>query len=253
MSLRTIIKTGGLASAAAVGGGAASLGGVAVSAVPFSLWLEVVIISSACCLLTAAMFLFPFVRRTHLLDAATSELYRLSRTDFLTGIANRRSLYERAEGCFRSGKPRPAVLVIDIDHFKSLNDRFGHAVGDEVLVKVSETISAVVSEAAGVHAIVGRTGGEEFAVVVPDCSTDRASQLANALCNAVAAQVLWIDCVPLTVTVSIGVTFPSEVSDLDSALLLADKATYAAQKGGRNRWMWAPGIKPVRKLDAQID
>lgn len=248
MSVRTVFKTTALTLASAIVG-------AGVAACAFSLFgnpgmglVEVTGIASVACMFVAFLFLFPLIRKTHLLEATTRNLYRLSRTDYLTGLPNRRDFYERAAYRFQSHDDPISVFVIDVDHFKGLNDRYGHAVGDQVLIKVADAISRKLAEATEPDAVVGRVGGEEFAVLVPRCPMDRASQLAGILCSAVASEVVLVDGAPHTVTVSIGVDAETSAPTLDASLLNADSAAYASKQAGRNRWtVWEPNARQFDK------
>lgn len=238
MSIRTAIKSAALALASGSSGAALAAGLFTLFGRPEVGLVEVAGISSLVCTFVATIFLFPLVRKTHLLDASTNELYRLSRTDYLTGLPNRRDFYERAAACFQARRDADpiSVFVIDIDHFKALNDRHGHAVGDQVLAKVAQAISRKVAEAADPEAVIGRVGGEEFAVLAPRCPVDRASQLACIICSAVASEVIRVDGTLHMVTVSVGVDPETEARTIDASLLNADEAAYAAKAAGRNRW-----------------
>jgi len=155
--------------------------------------------------------------------------------DPLTGIANRRSFLQEGNELTKrhSAHPRPtAVLLIDLDHFKSINDRFGHAIGDRVLQIFAATAGANVRPSD----LVGRLGGEEFAAVLIDADRDKALALAEGIRAAFAKAAAEVDGVPAAATVSIGVVV-HEDQPLDVAELLgqADLALYCAKERGRNR------------------
>ena len=161
-----------------------------------------------------------------------------ARTDYLTGLFNRRHFIELAEReLARSARyQRPfTLLVIDIDQFKSINDTQGHRIGDVVLQKVSLLISAALREVD----ILGRTGGEEFAVILPETDADTANHAAQRLCEIVAEARILPD---MPVTISIGLT-GSQGRNIDLAHLLeeADQAMYKAKQLGRNRAVLAEG------------
>jgi diguanylate cyclase (GGDEF)-like protein len=169
------------------------------------------------------------------LFARTQEL---AATDALTGIPNRRSFFEWAERALatarRSGRGL-AVLMIDIDHFKQINDAYGHQVGDEV-------IQAVVARLVGElrpSDVLGRYGGEEFALVIPNASADDADGLAERLRSAVASRPVETLVGPLVVSVSIGlapyVPAPGDAMTLHELVGRADHALYAAKQAGRDR------------------
>ena len=153
--------------------------------------------------------------------------------DPLTGLFNRRGfseatarMIEREE---KAGRP-VTVLIFDIDHFKSINDRFGHPTGDEIL----KMFSCVVTSSLRITDLVGRIGGEEFAALLP-CSAEEAVQVADRVREAFETCGVAIDDVPLETTVSIGVSGGPPGTELDVLLASADTALYRAKRGGRNR------------------
>jgi diguanylate cyclase (GGDEF)-like protein len=155
--------------------------------------------------------------------------------DPLTGIANRRSfLHDGLELTKRhAAHPCPtAVLLIDLDHFKSINDRFGHAIGDRVLQVFAETASANIRSCD----LLGRLGGEEFAAVLYNASREKSVALAERIRSAFGEAATEVDGRPVAATVSIGVVV-NEDQPLDVPELLgqADLALYYAKERGRNR------------------
>ena len=173
------------------------------------------------------------------LDASTKEitrqnveLERLATTDPLTGCNNRRSFLQKFDSLWNSStrynQPLTAFMV-DIDHFKSVNDNYGHATGDEVLRQVGLTLREASREAD----IVCRFGGEEFAVILPNTSLEDGRRVAEKIRQTIAALEFSQD---LTITASIGVSSlcqsPTSPQDL---LEQADKCLYVAKRNGRNR------------------
>lgn len=167
-----------------------------------------------------------------------AELARLSRTDALTGLANRRCFeqaFEKAwQSARRSGKPL-SLLIVDADHFKRFNDRYGHAVGDEVLVGLARCLLASVCRP---DDLVARVGGEEFAVLLPDTDEDGAGGITRSIHEAVAT--LSVPSAKLgagSVTVSIGLAVETGAGNeaMDYLYRRADAALYEAKAGGRNR------------------
>lgn len=156
-------------------------------------------------------------------------LAELASIDSLTGTFNRRTILDTATMLERSQSHAGALslLMIDADHFKSINDRFGHAVGDEVLRQLSDVLRRNVRT----KDIVGRYGGEEFLVLMPDTGEDGALRVAEKLRAAVESQITK----PAVLTISVGVatTREGELS-LDRTLAHADAALYAAKAAGRN-------------------
>jgi diguanylate cyclase (GGDEF)-like protein len=163
-----------------------------------------------------------------------AQMQRLATTDFLTGLANRRAFFEQAESArllaTRLNKPI-ALMMLDIDHFKQLNDRFGHASGDEALVLFADTARGALRD----HDIMGRLGGEEFALALPGTDLDGALQAAERLRIAVNQAPLITSGSGYMMTVSVGVVLVEPGEALTAALARADHALYAAKAGGRNR------------------
>jgi diguanylate cyclase (GGDEF)-like protein len=166
------------------------------------------------------------------LRALTTELERLATRDPLTRCLNRRGLSQAVASLDRAGGRSIAVLVADLDHFKDINDRFGHARGDEVLVAVAEAIRRAVRE----EDVVARTGGEEFTIVLADADAARARSVAERVRRAIAAAHA-----TTRVTTSIGVALStSEDVTLDRLHVAADRAMYVAKQTGRDRVVIGP-------------
>jgi diguanylate cyclase (GGDEF)-like protein len=158
--------------------------------------------------------------------------------DPLTGVWNRRGLLTENERFFQPGKEAQevAVLLIDLDNFKSINDRFGHAFGDRVL----QIFAATARNAVRGSDFVGRLGGEEFAVVLHGLARERAASVAERIRNAFAAEAERIEGRKVGATVSIGLALHDGSAIAFTELLWrADRALYRAKEGGRNRVEWA--------------
>jgi diguanylate cyclase (GGDEF)-like protein len=153
--------------------------------------------------------------------------------DPLTGLFNRRGFSEATarmiEREAKAGRP-VTVMIFDIDHFKSINDRFGHPAGDEVL----KLFATVITHTLRITDLSGRIGGEEFAAMLP-CSLDEAMQAAERVREAFATCGIQVDEAPVATTVSIGVAGGPAGTELDVLLAAADTALYQAKRSGRNR------------------
>ena len=164
-----------------------------------------------------------------------AETGRLARTDSLTGIANRRHLFETgAHELSRAQRFGHALsaLMLDIDHFKAVNDTYGHASGDDVLRAIARCCLKVTRDID----IVARYGGEEFVILLPETDLEGASNLAERLRERVAQTVTETERGPIRVTASVGVaTLEPESNELSSLLSYADSALYEAKQAGRNR------------------
>jgi diguanylate cyclase (GGDEF)-like protein len=167
------------------------------------------------------------------LRRATGRMHTLAMTDELTGLPNRRAVLKRLGALLaQPGAPPFAVMIADLDHFKPINDRLGHGVGDDVL----RAVGSVLTEAVREPVFVGRLGGEEFLVVLPETGLDAARQAAERIREQIAA----IDCsrwfTNRGLTVSLGVTVTRLGGDTQGNLLRrADAALYEAKHSGRNR------------------
>ena len=171
------------------------------------------------------------------------ELARMARTDVLTGLNNRRSFMQLSETeLSRTARYGSAlsVLMLDIDHFKRVNDTHGHQVGDLVI----QLLATLCQEKLRDLDVIGRLGGEEFAVTMPNTGNPEAMLVAERLRQAIeAASVTLAQGLPLHFTVSIGVTtLASGMSNLDTLLDQADQALYKAKNNGRNQVCTFPGL-----------
>jgi diguanylate cyclase (GGDEF)-like protein len=155
--------------------------------------------------------------------------------DPLTGIANRRSFLQGGDDLMKrhASDARPAaVLLIDLDHFKSINDRFGHAIGDRVLQVFADAATGTLRSCD----LVGRLGGEEFAALLYDAGREKALALAERIRASFAEAAAEVDGRPVGATVSIGVVLNGEQPlDVPELLRQADQALYHAKERGRNR------------------
>lgn len=169
------------------------------------------------------------------LRAAVLRAERLASTDELTGLNNRRAFFELGAQAFRQAQRASspiAVIMFDIDHFKRINDRAGHAAGDAVLRTLATHAQAVVRDAD----ILGRLGGEEFALILPEADLAAALAVAERLRAAIAAMRVATAAQPLSCTCSFGVAASADGSAaLESLLGRADKALLQAKQRGRNR------------------
>ncbi len=172
------------------------------------------------------------IRRKRYQERLRAELDRsleLAVTDPLTGLRNRRYVRRHLEGVLRNAGA--AVLLIDVDRFKSVNDSLGHAAGDIVLREVAERVRAHIRAAD----VVARYGGEEFLVVMSGTAAEEAALVAERLRAAIAASPVMAEGQAVPVTASVGVASGESGTLSDDVIAAADAALYAAKKGGRNR------------------
>jgi len=160
-------------------------------------------------------------------DLAAELEYRATH-DSLTGVLNRAAIIERAGRHLRASSV--ALIVLDIDHFKRVNDNFGHPVGDQAICGVVSVLQGAI----GGTAEIGRVGGEEFTVLLPGCSFDEAHALAERMRQAIADHAFDLP-ERHPVTASFGVSWFIQGSSFHEAYCQADEALYAAKRDGRNR------------------
>jgi len=160
-----------------------------------------------------------------------ARLRRLAQVDVLTGALNRRGLEDSFTDETWASAATISVVAVDIDHFKLVNDRYGHAAGDRLLQAVAGTLSSVVRRG---DAVV-RMGGEEFVLVLNGADASAAQQVAERARRAIEAQLLALDGAQISVTASFGVATRHEGEPRTNALERADTALYRAKTNGRNR------------------
>jgi diguanylate cyclase (GGDEF)-like protein len=195
-----------------------------------SVWMTVLSFEALLFTISIAFILLAMAKERTELRHRTAAM-----VDPLTGISNRRAFLQDAQQLAKRLNSRPcptAVLLVDLDHFKSINDRFGHALGDRVLEIFTESAQKSVRATD----LVGRLGGEEFAAILVDTSKEKALAVAERIRENFANAALEVDSRPVGATVSIGLALCTEtVFDLTELLAQADHALYVAKERGRNR------------------
>ncbi|MCW6027634.1 diguanylate cyclase (GGDEF)-like protein [Stenotrophomonas rhizophila] len=169
-----------------------------------------------------------------LVERMLVDLQRLARTDVLTGLLNRGAVLADGANLLSSVRraPRPlALLLLDVDHFKQINDRWGHLAGDAVLRRIADVLAGCVADR---EHLLGRYGGEEFIVLLPGADAAGAMQYADRILHALRASPALIDGVPVPVTASIGLAIDRR-GDIARLLGDADAALYQAKAEGRDR------------------
>jgi len=190
-------------------------------------------------------FIYPLIRRqvkeegklramTQSLSARSETLEHAALTDGLTGMHNRRyfddALKEYLAEFRRVGKP-VGLMILDLDHFKQVNDTHGHDVGDEVLRAVSKCLKDMTRY----HDVVARLGGEEFAVVTPNMDADMLSRFAERIRREIAAMAVMTGNVRLKITTSVGLAVWDRRETAEDFYRRADRQLYEAKRQGRNR------------------
>jgi diguanylate cyclase (GGDEF)-like protein len=178
---------------------------------------------------------------------ASENLRKATYSDHLTGLSNRRAFFEAAELELTRRKKavRPvALIVIDADHFKAINDGHGHPAGDAVLAHLAQTMRRVCRQVD----VLARIGGEEFAIILPSVALDDALAIAERLRAEVASAPATYAQQPIAYSISLGVAVMDDTAaGFDDLMTRADEALYAAKRGGRNRvaaWQ-APSTAPA--------
>jgi diguanylate cyclase (GGDEF)-like protein len=195
-----------------------------------SVWLTVLSFEALLFTIAIAFILLAMAKERTELRHKTAAL-----VDPLTGIANRRSFLEEVISLSKrqEAEGRSVVVVLaDLDHFKSINDRFGHAVGDHVLQIFAEVASAKL----GPYDLIGRLGGEEFAIVIYDSGRDKGLAIAERIRLAFETAAAEVDGRRIGGTVSMGISIAeTNLFDIPALLAQADEALYCAKERGRNR------------------
>ena len=167
------------------------------------------------------------------LEKANKNLYKIAHTDFLTKTMNRRNFFIHAQKSFNFVQKNDqllSVIMIDIDNFKKINDRYGHSIGDKVLVLFAEKIKNNITE----KTIFGRLGGEEFALVVRNTNLEDSIKKAEKLKKKIEEIELIVDGTSVRITASFGVSDNKNCSNIDEMLQKADTLLYNAKESGRN-------------------
>ncbi len=173
---------------------------------------------------------------------AEEELERLAISDPLTGLYNRRHFYLEADKMIHTADKQLselAALMIDIDHFKEVNDTHGHSVGDAVLREAAHRLKHHLRP----QDLICRYGGEEFVLLLPVSSVQEAHLMADRLLEAINGSLFKISNIRIALTISIGVAQWQRRDSLDNLLTQADKSLYEAKEAGRNRWVEANPAK----------
>ena len=172
--------------------------------------------------------------RTKKLETAKIELDQISRTDPLTGINNRRHMDMEAPRLLpltnRQGKPT-AFLMLDIDHFKNVNDTYGHDIGDLALIHTANILEKTTRP----YDLLIRYGGEEFVIILPGHNVKEGMETAERIRKEIEQTPLKWEAQKIDLTISIGVFAGEDITNVDDAITQADKALYQAKQSGRNR------------------
>ncbi len=179
--------------------------------------------------------IFKFLSGGNIENAYHEEIYRLTTVDGLTQVFNKRYFMENLERemsrCQRYGREL-SLLIFDIDHFKNINDTYGHLAGDHVLKQLAEAVKANIRR----EDFLARYGGEEFAIILPEIEREHARVMAEKVRALVEAERFEFEKVTIPVTVSVGVAAHSEaITEALDFIREADKHLYEAKKAGRNR------------------
>lgn len=166
------------------------------------------------------------------LEKQSQELFRLATTDPLTGLLNRRELQTQAKKVIHQAARSLstfALMSVDVDYFKRVNDTYGHQTGDKVLIHLAN----ILTKERRVNDLVARIGGEEFVLILPDIGEADAFLLAEKLRETVAKNV--IENLKITISIGLVVTIKDTLIDFDTLLQASDKALYDAKNTGRNK------------------
>ena len=200
---------------------------------PLNSWLSLVLVVSIM-IWTFYFFFLNSARLERELETARAELDLVSRTDPLTQLYNRRHFDEQANLEFQRAiryKYPLAFIVLDLDNLKTINDNYGHAIGDSVLSNLSENLRSQIRP----FDLLARLGGDEFSIMLVDTNQEEAYSTAKRICEWISRTPVVYDSYSIQISVSIGVTMVRpEDNDLDRILERTDSALYRAKKQGRN-------------------
>jgi diguanylate cyclase (GGDEF)-like protein len=186
--------------------------------------------------------------KAELLQAQESLRYHAEH-DALTGVRNRRAIRDMLRKELARCRREPntlGIILADVDHFKKINDHYGHASGDAVLVAVVQRITATLRP----YDLLGRYGGEEFLIIAPGCDLDLAQKMAERVRSAVGDEPIDLGDDFATISLSLGVTLGTAESDPEFLVAQADTAMYQAKRKGRNRVAVGLGIPAEDPLEA---
>ncbi len=200
----------------------------------------------------ATTLLNHFLRKSYQLsfdlNIAKEHAEKMALTDVLTGINNRRAFYKLGNKVIQNSQRYQhamSIVMLDIDKFKEINDKWGHAAGDNAIITLAKTIKAAAREAD----ICGRLGGDEFSIILPETDTEQAQNFAERLCIKISNIVVATQTSNIAFTSSIGVaTRYAECSKLEQLIACADAALYEAKNKGRNQVVVFDNTSDINKV-----
>lgn len=199
--------------------------------------LGVLLVVSTCVPLIVAPFAsWPFIDLLMKVDVLEKKMRRWATFDYLTGLLTRQAFFHDAKNYLYASKHEQmgfSILVVDLDKFKNINDTFGHSAGDEVLKDFATIVTTILRE----DDLVGRIGGEEFAIFLPNTTQDEAYEISERLHIAIRESSVNIVHSSIKYTVSTGLESspPNEMDPIETILKRADQALYLAKERGRDR------------------
>ena len=180
-------------------------------------------------LMLVCLFLFEILLSQWRIREAT--IAKLSRIDPLTNVMNRRSIANQLEQLHQQRKALYSVVLLDLDHFKHINDNYGHDMGDQVLIQVAECLAQHVRE----QDMIGRFGGEEFILLLPNTTTEQAQHVAERCRIALTELNFVYEQQPFSISASFGISSSQNASEPQQIIRQADQALYAVKTAGRNQ------------------
>ena len=180
-------------------------------------------------LMLVCLFLFEILLSQWRIREAT--IATLSRIDPLTNVMNRRSIANQLEQLHQQRKALYSVVLLDVDHFKHINDNYGHDMGDQVLIQVAECLAQHVRE----QDMIGRFGGEEFILLLPNTTTEQAQHVAERCRIALTELNFVYEQQPFSISASFGISSSQNASEPQQIIRQADQALYAVKTAGRNQ------------------
>jgi diguanylate cyclase (GGDEF)-like protein len=223
---------------------------IASSLLDFDIGWRLPVATLAITAICGAIVIGPLVHANRRLHEMRAELQRLAHTDPLTGLPNRRAFFEQAGKMFAANRGTTlALAMIDIDHFKVINDSYGHDAGDAVLRCVAARIAACAESCGARQMVAARIGGEEFAIALAGLDDAGLTGLAKSLCDGSRETSCEHRGRRLAVTISVGVATRVADESVDAVLRAADVAVYAVKQRGRDGWHIAG--RPIQLASAR--
>lgn len=200
------------------------------------IFLDTALVRSSSIVITA-IILYTYIMRDRQLQLLNRHLEKMADEDSLTKLVNKRKFYELLDKKLKTLKPKHYIAMLDIDHFKKINDTYGHLFGDKVLVDVAE----MLRKYEGKNTVVGRFGGEEFIIYLGETDFTTAKNILEEIRKEIKnTTFMYKDHVPVNISISIGLSELEEEENVIQTIYFADQNLYKAKQNGRDCLVYSP-------------